>query len=176
VKRGTSRWPASIGWAAGRTVDLITTTALAVAVVATALMTVIITVEVIGRSFFSFSTLVSDEMSGYLLVILTFFGLADTLRSDSFIRVGLLYERFSPDARRRLDAALLLIALGYTAFLSYHFWRFAADSYRFGTTSTYFTRTPIWIPQACMATGTSLLILAILAALVQRLSTSEAHR
>jgi TRAP-type C4-dicarboxylate transport system permease small subunit len=141
-----------------------------VAAVATVLMTLLITVEVAGRSAFGVSTLVSDEMSGYLLVVLTFFGLADSLRAGSFIRVELLYGRLGPDVRRRLDAALLLVGLGYTAFLAYHFWGFVAESYRFGTTSIYFTRTLLWIPQGFMAVGTSILILALLAALVRRLA------
>ena len=68
--------------------------------------------------------------------------------------------------------AAAVAALGYTAFLGYHFWAFVAESYRFGTTSIYFTRTPLWIPQAFMAVGTSLLLLTIVAALVRRLVTA----
>jgi TRAP-type C4-dicarboxylate transport system permease small subunit len=154
-------------------VDALSTAAMAVSAAATVLMTGLITVEVIGRSVFRVSTLVSDEMSGYLLVVLTFFGLADSLRSGSFIRVEFLYDRLSGSgARRWLDGALLLAALGYTGFLAYHFWAFVGESYRFGTTSVYFTRTPLWIPQLFMAAGTSLLLLTIAAALVRRLVTS----
>ncbi|MDP2625280.1 MAG: TRAP transporter small permease [Candidatus Rokubacteria bacterium] len=163
---------ARVAVAAGRVVDALSTAAMAVSAAATVLMTVLITVEVIGRSVFRVSTLVSDEMSGYLLVVLTFFGLADSLRSDSFIRVAFVYDRLSgARARRWLDGALFLAALGYTAFLGYHFWAFVAESYRFGTTSIYFTGTPLWIPQLFMAAGTSLLLLAIVAALVRRLVT-----
>lgn len=156
--------------AAARAVDALGAAAMAVSAVATVLMTALITVEVVGRSFFGVSTLVADEMSGYLLVVLTFFGLADSLRSDSFIRVELLYSRLPTRARRRLDAGLLLIALAYTGLLTYHFWGFVAASYRFGTTSIYFTETRLWVPQAFMAVGATVLILQILAELVRRLA------
>lgn len=152
-----------------RAVDLLGTAAMVVSAVAVVVMTGLIAVEVIGRSVFRVSTLVSDEMSGYLLVILTFFGLADSLRSESFIRVELVYDRFSERIRRWLDPALLVVALGYTGFLAYHFWGFVAQSYGFGSTSIYFTRTPLWIPQTFMAVGASLLIVEIVALLVGRL-------
>jgi TRAP-type C4-dicarboxylate transport system permease small subunit len=155
--------------AATRAVGALGTAAMAVSCAATVGMTVLITVEVLGRSFFRVSTLISDEMSGYLLVVLTFFGLADSLRSDSFIRVEFLYGHLSVRARRRLDVLLLVIALAYTALLTRYFWSFVAESYRFGSTSIYFTATPLWIPQTFMALGASLLVLEILAAVAVRL-------
>ncbi|MBI4587450.1 MAG: TRAP transporter small permease [Candidatus Rokubacteria bacterium] len=162
--------------AAGRAVEALSTAAMAVSAVATMLMTALITVEVVGRSFFRVSTLVSDEMAGYLLVVLTFFGLADSLRSDSFIRVDLLYDRWGPRVKRGLDIILLLVALLYTALLAYYFWWFVGESYRFGTTSIYFTRTPLWIPQGLMAVGASMLILQILAEIGKRLAAPPRAR
>lgn len=156
-----------------RVVDGLGAAAMAVSAVAVVLMTLLITLEVVGRSFLGASTLVSDEMSGYLLVVLTFFGLADSLRSDSFIRVEFLYGRLGPGVRRRLDVALLGIALAYTGLLAYYFWEFVAASYRFGTTSIYFTRTRLWIPQAFMALGASILGAQIVGEGLRRIVAGE---
>ena len=126
---------------------------------------VLITVEVLGRNLLRASTLVSDEMSGYLLVIITFLGLAGTLRAGGFIRVDAYRARVRGRARRALDLLIYGLAAGYVAVLDWYFWRFALDSYRFHSTSIYFTQTPLWIPHSLMALGGALLLLEILAGL-----------
>lgn len=138
---------------------------MALSALALVLMTLLITIEVIGRNFFSVSTLVSDEMAGYLLVALTFLGLAATLRQGGLIRVDVYRRRLRGRGRRVLDVILYVLASVYTAVLVWYAWRFVLESYRFKTTSIYFTATPLWIPHGLMALGASLLLLELLAAL-----------
>ena len=160
---------------AAHAADRVGTAAMVVSAVAVAVMAVLVTVEVLGRSLASVSTLVADEMAGYLLVVLTFFGLADSLRAGAFIRVEFVDHWIGARARRRLEIVLLVVALAYTVFLAWEFWRLVAQSYRFGTTSLQVSRTPLWIPQACMAAGTSILALQLIAETVRRLA-GEAPR
>jgi TRAP-type C4-dicarboxylate transport system permease small subunit len=160
---------------AARAVDRVGAAAMVVSAVAVAVMAVLVTVEVLGRSLLSVSTLVADEMAGYLLVILTFFGLADSLRAGAFIRVEFVDHWLGARTRRRLETLLLVVALAYTVFLAWEFWRLVAQSYRFGSTSLQVSRTPLWIPQACMAAGTTILALQLVAETVRRL-TGQASR
>ena len=161
--------------AIGAVVDRVGTMAMVVSALAVAAMAALVTVEVLGRSLASVSTLVADEMAGYLLVVLTFFGLADSLRAGAFIRVEFVDQWLGAGARRRLEAVLLVVALAYTVFVAWEFWRLTAQSYRFGSTSLQVSRTPLWIPQTCMAVGTSILALQLVAATLRRLA-GEAPR
>jgi TRAP-type C4-dicarboxylate transport system permease small subunit len=161
--------------AVGVAVDRVGTVAMVVSALAVAVMAALVTVEVLARSFASVSTLVADEMAGYLLVVLAFFGLAETLRAGAFIRVEFVDRWLGADARRRLEAVLFVVALAYTVLLAWEFWRLTMQSFRFGSTSLQVSRTPLWIPQACMAVGASILALQLVVETLRRL-TGEAAR
>ena len=149
--------------------------AMAVAGVATVVMMLLVTVEVLSRNVFNVSTLVADEMGSYLLVALTFLGLAPTLRDGGFIRVDVYRERTRGGTRAFLDAAILLLAVGYTVVLDWYLWGLAANSYRLGTTSIQVARTPLWIPQGVMAIGGTLLLAELLASLALVLARADAE-
>jgi len=139
--------------------------AMALAGTATLLMMALVTVEVLSRNLFNVSTLIADEMGSYLLVALTFLGLAPTLRDGGFIRVDVYRDRTRGGARTVLDTVILLLAAAYTALLAWYLWGLAANSYRLGTTSIQVARTPLWIPQSVMAIGGTLLLVELLASL-----------
>ncbi len=141
------------------------TAAMAVAGLAAVVMMTLVTIEVLGRSFFNVSTLIADEMGSYLLVTLTFLGLAPTLRDGGFIRIDVYRARAGGRVRTALDAIIVILAIGYTAALDWYLWGLAANSYRLGTTSIQVARTPLWIPQGIMAVGGTLLLAELLAQL-----------
>jgi TRAP-type C4-dicarboxylate transport system permease small subunit len=149
--------------------------AMVLAGTATVLMMLLVTVEVLSRNVFNFSTLIADEMGSYLLVALTFLGLAPTLRDGGFIRVDVYRERTRGGARTLLDTIILLLAVGYTALLDWYLWGLAASSYRLGTTSIQVARTPLWIPQSVMAVGGTLLLAELLARLALVLAGADAE-
>jgi len=133
---------------------------------AVVVMTALVTVEVLSRDLLNRSTLIADEMSGYLLVALTFIGLAPTLRGGGFIRIDTYHARLRGGGRVALDLTIHVLAVGYAALLDWYLWQLALDSWRLGTTSIQVSRTPLWIPQAFMALGGLLLVLVLLARLV----------
>ena len=162
--------PRSLARAATAAADRLAAVAGAGSGAAVVLMTALVTVEVLGRDLFNRSTLVADEMSGYLLVALTFLGLAPTLRGGGFIRIDTYHARLRGGGRVALDLVIHLLALGYAVLLDWYLWRLALDAWRLGTTSIQISRTPLWIPQACMAVGGLLLVFDLLARLVVVLS------
>jgi len=149
--------------------------AMAVAGLAAVVMMLLVTVEVLGRSFLNVSTLIADEMGSYLLVTLTFLGLAPTLRGGGFIRIDLYQRRARGRARAILDACIVLLAIVYAATLDWYLWGFAANSYRLGTTSIQVARTPLWIPQGIMAVGGTLLLAELLSRLALVLAGAGAE-
>jgi TRAP-type C4-dicarboxylate transport system permease small subunit len=147
-----------------------------VAMAALVLMTGLIVAEIGARDLFRASTLVADEMAGYLLVVVMAFGLSDSFRSGGFIRVELLDERLPLAARRGLEKVLLVVALGYTGFLAWRLWAFTVASYLEDTRSIDFSRTPLWIPRAVLAFGVTALALQIVASLVGPATPSGERR
>jgi TRAP-type C4-dicarboxylate transport system permease small subunit len=145
--------------------DRVAAVAAAVSGATVVAMTALVTVEVLSRDLFNVSTLIADEMSGYLLVALTFIGLAPTLRGGGFIRIDTYRARLRGGARAGLELAIHVLALGYAVLLDWYLWRLTLDAWRLGTTSIQVSRTPLWIPQACMAVGGLLLAFDLLARL-----------
>lgn len=148
--------------------------AMAVSGAAVVGMMALVTFEVLLRTFGNRSTLVADEMAGYLLVAMTFLGLAPSLRGGAFIRIDTYRDRLRGGARRALDVALVAVALAYAITVDWYLWDLLAGTWRLGTTSIQVSRTPLWIPQAVMAVGGLLLILELVVEMVLVITADEA--
>jgi len=148
--------------------------AMAVSGAAVVGMMALVTLEVLLRTFANRSTLVADEMAGYLLVAMTFLGLAPSLRGGAFIRIDTYRDRLRGGARRLLDVALVTLALAYAITVDWYLWDLLAGTWRLGTTSIQVSRTPLWIPQAVMAVGGLLLILELVVEMVLVITADEA--
>jgi TRAP-type C4-dicarboxylate transport system permease small subunit len=148
--------------------------AMAVSGAAVVGMMALVTFEVLLRTFANRSTLVADEMAGYLLVAMTFLGLAPSLRGGAFIRIDTYRHRLRGGARRALDVALVAVALAYAITVDWYLWDLLAGTWRLGTTSIQVSRTPLWIPQAVMAVGGLLLILELVVEMVLVITADEA--
>lgn len=147
--------------------------AMAVSGAAVVGMMALVTFEVLLRTFANRSTLVADEMAGYLLVAMTFLGLAPSLRGGAFIRIDTYRDRLRGGARRALDVALVAVALAYAITVDWYLWDLLAGTWRLGTTSIQVSRTPLWIPQAVMAVGGLLLILELVVEMVLVITADE---
>ena len=148
--------------------------AMAVSGAAVVGMMALVTFEVLLRTFANRSTLVADEMAGYLLVAMTFLGLAPSLRGGAFIRIDTYRDRLRGGGRRLLDVALVAVALAYAVTVDWYLWSLLAGSWRLGTTSIQVSRTPLWIPQAVMAVGGLLLIVELVVEMVLVITVDEA--
>ena len=106
----TSRGPAS----AGPAFDLLARiTGVLTGAVLVALVLLVCT-EAVLRGFANVSLGFAEELTGYAVVMLTFFGAALALRSGSLFQVHFLFERFAPAPRR----IVLTMAGGRIAWLS----------------------------------------------------------
>lgn len=132
-------------------------------------MLMIIVLAIVGRFLGLWAIIGADEIAGYLMVALVFFGFAHTVRAGGFIRVDALLKRASGWRRRALEAVLHLIALAFVCLLVFHLWRFVAESYRFEVTSIGLLRIPLYVPQVVLVLGALALALQTLASLLDRL-------
>ncbi|MBA2777493.1 TRAP transporter small permease [Billgrantia kenyensis] len=110
-----------------------------------------------------------SEIAAYLLVGATFLGLAYTFVHHSHIRVTLLISRLPSAIRAWFEVFCLLVALAISLLLGYGLVELARESRAFNDVSSGFLSIPLWIPQTVLATGVSLLCLALAEALVMSL-------
>lgn len=124
-------------------------------------MSLFITFEVIARRFLGFSTLVADEWSGYLLVFVTFFGLAYTMKTKGFLQVELVIKRLSGWRYQALHFILLTLAVFYCLVMEYELVIYTWSTYVNDVVSISISQTPLYLPQLCMPIGMVIFILEL---------------
>lgn len=125
------------------------------------IMVLLITVDVIGRYFFSRPTYVADELSGYFLVVIIFLSLAQTQKKGKHVISTALTSRLPPSKRKWLEISTSVLSL---AFLAWFAWRTAVaayQSYVLETVTITTLHTPYWIPQLLLPIGLSMFALQL---------------
>jgi TRAP-type C4-dicarboxylate transport system permease small subunit len=122
-------------------------------VAALVVMLVLVAVDIVTRSLLNFSFEISDELGGYLLVVICFVSLPVCQASDSFHRVELVQSRLSPFGRAVSNVIFDLLSLAFCALLLWQLVRFEMSSFWFGDRAPTYLATPLWIPQAAMMLG-----------------------
>jgi TRAP-type C4-dicarboxylate transport system permease small subunit len=141
-------------------------------VAAVIVMLVVIGVDILTRSLFNFSFEISDELGGYMLVVISFVSLPVCQISDSFHHVELIQSRLSPFGRAVSQIIFDVLSLVFSALLLWQLTRFELSSFRFGDRAPTYLATPLWIPQSAMMLGAAALCFSVartLAADVARL-------
>lgn len=104
----------------------------------------------------------ADDIVAWLTAACAFLALGYTFRHGELVRVGLWIDMLSPRRRRMAE----LGALGVTAlFALYMVWaisRFVYESWQFKELAQGLIAIPIWIPQASLAVGTVIFLVAVL--------------
>src|SRR5580698_5471990 len=135
-------------------------------VAALIVMLVVIGVDILTRSLFNFSFEISDELVGYMLVVITFVSLPVCQINDSFHHVELVQSRLSPFARAVSHVIFDALSLVFCALLAWQLARFEMISFRFGDRAPTYLATPLWRPQIAMLLGASALCFSMLRTLL----------
>ena len=138
------------------------------AAVALVLIMLLVFAEVVLRNVFGRSTMVADEMSGYLNVAVVFLGLAYALKERGFIRVEIVYQALTGAWLAIARWLILLSSAVYTLVLLVYMWRYVRYSWSSGVVSTDMSQTPLYIPQVLIPIGAALLLLQLLAYMLTR--------
>ena len=131
-------------------------------------LVVLITVEIVGRSFFDYSTMLADEYSGYFYLAMVYFGLAYTFDQNGHIRIRLLTDRLNRRRRKWADmlagtltAFMLLYALVYS-------WHFMRESYTMEMVSEGVSETPLYLTQIPIVIGLGFFLLSTVVFILQK--------
>src|ERR1700722_1187723 len=146
-------------------------------------MLFVIGVDIVTRSLFNFSFEISDELGGYMLVVISFVSLPVCQISDSFHHVELAQPRLSPFGRAVSHVIFDVLSLAFCVLLLWQLTKFELSSFRFGDRAPTYLATPLWIPQMAMMLGAAALCFSVvrtLAADIVRMrafgTTTEGNR
>ena len=129
----------------------------------TVLALILVITEIVWRTGFSKTIYISDEYSGYLMTMITFCGLAYTLRERGHIRMMMLPHFIKGRARIIFDMVCFVVGfifcVAFTWFTFVFFW----DSYVNGSRSMHVSETYLAVPQFFMPLGAALMTLQFFA-------------
>ena len=113
--------------------------------------------EALLRGGFNYSLGYAEELTGYGVVFMTFFGAALALRGSSMFQVHFLLERWPEGTRSWLIRAFVLIALVICVILAWKTKDLSLSSFSRGKFAPTVLRTPLWIPQIMLPLGFTVL-------------------
>lgn len=116
-------------------------------------LAVCISLDALLRWSINWSILVVDELGGYALVCLAFFGFSIALHEKALFRVDAFYDWLSPINRARFQLVFDILTLAFMLLLLWHFWGLVTRSHAKEISALTMLRTPIWIPQLLMVVG-----------------------
>jgi TRAP-type C4-dicarboxylate transport system permease small subunit len=123
------------------------------------LISIYITADVLGRKFVGVSSAATDEIGGYALAIGGLWALAFCLTTGAHVRIDILLPHFPARLREGLNYAALVLLTAFAAIVAWYAWKLALESFATDARAMSFLRTPLALPQACMALGFTLLAL-----------------
>ena len=138
------------------------------------IMTGLIALDVFARALIGRSTMISQEMAGYLLVAITFLGLAHTLREGRHITVELLTSKLSPHRQRQLEIYVFLVCIVFMAWLTWTTWSPVKDTFATGQRSVTPFQTPMWTVYFFVPLGSGMLTLAFVIELIRKVGNLRA--
>jgi len=125
-------------------------------------MVAIVILEIITRNVFGFSFQISDELGGYAIAAISFFGLAVCQTDDTFHHVELLQNRLSPRARAISRAIFDALAAVLCVLLLWELLCTVLQSWESGDVAMTMLATPVWLPQLVMPLGMAALLSTVL--------------
>jgi TRAP-type transport system small permease protein len=145
-----------------------------ICMVALVVMLAVIGLDIATRAVLNFSFEISDELGGYMLVVITFVSLPVCQVNDSFHHVEFVQSRLSPRGRAISHVIFDILSLAFCAALLWQLGRFELSSWRFDDHAPTYLATPLWLPRLAMVAGAAALVfsgLRTLSADIARLRT-----
>lgn len=130
-------------------------------------MLIVIGEDVVSRTIWNTSLELSDEIGGYMLVAITFLGLAVVKTHNGFHRTDYVQSRLPRKAQIASSILFDLLALGVALILLWQYFRFTSSRFEGGNTAPTRLATPQWIPAVPMILGMAAYVLAIIASTIR---------
>ncbi|MCB1398694.1 MAG: TRAP transporter small permease, partial [Rhodobacteraceae bacterium] len=109
--------------------------------------------EAFLRGAFNYSLGFAEELTGYGVVMLTFFGASLALRQGSLFQVHFLFDAVPAHVRLWLMRVFVVVALAICIILAWKTKDVMLSSFARGKFAPTVLRTPLWIPQMLLPLG-----------------------
>ena len=140
------------------------------------ILMVMLLVEVLTRYILRSPISIADEMGGYLLVSISFMGLAYTWKERGHVRVSLLISRLPDKLAHPLRFITLILATLFTLPLMKASYDLISDSLLFESRSGSWLRTPLAYPQSILLIGAIMIFLQLVAEIIKVISDVNKSR
>lgn len=131
------------------------------------IMTLVVLTEVLTRYVWRQPLMVADELSGYLLVAISFMGLAYTWKEKGHIRIRVLISRLPTRVARWLRLITLIAICVFVPVLTKALYDLVAYSWESGDRSFTTLRIPLLWPRMVMVIGAAMFFILILVELIK---------
>ncbi len=128
---------------------------------AIAVMLIVIGLDIFTRAVLNYSFEISDEMGGYMLVLITFVSMSVCQVGNSFHHVEFIQARLSPFGRAASRLVFDLVSLAAGIILAWQMVRLELSSWHSGDTAPTYLATPLWLPRIVMLVGILALCLSL---------------
>ena len=132
-------------------------------------MLVVIGVDILTRSLFKYSLEISDEIAGYMLVVISFMSLPVCQINGSFHEVELVQARLSLRLQMLTRAVFELMSVAVVLLLLWKYVDLVARSWRFDERAPTYLETALWIPRLAMVVGMAALSVSLMRTFLARL-------
>jgi len=134
------------------------------------LMTLLITADVVGRTLGT-STKISFEVSGYMLIAVSFLGLAITQKKRKHIQIRILISRLSQRRQKQLQVVALSVALVFSSWFTWLTFDNAILAYSVNNVSMTPLHAPLWIPYILVPIGLGMLAIQLVVDLIKTIGS-----
>jgi TRAP-type C4-dicarboxylate transport system permease small subunit len=145
-------------------------------VAAIAVMVVVIGEDILSRGLWNTSFELSDEIGGYMLVAVTFLGLALAKTHGAFHRTDFFQSRLPHKAQVAGRILFDLLSLGVALILLWQYFKYTQTRFESGSTAPTRLGTQQWIPAVPMVLGMAAYVVAIVRSVIDNLRQWSAGR
>lgn len=142
---------------------------------ATLILAVMISFDVLMRYFFNRPQLIVDEVGPYLLLIVIFGAAAQTFRVGGHVRVDLVTAYLPRPARAWLRVVNLTLGIAFLAVVIWVTTQSALTAFRYGRVSAVLLY-PLWMPMLLIPAGLLLMALCMVETLRRQLKAALGPR
>ncbi|WP_286029737.1 TRAP transporter small permease [Anaerotignum lactatifermentans] len=137
-------------------------------------MAILLVLNVFFRSVLNNSLSFAEELGGFLMVVVTFWGISTAARFSKHINMNAIVD----NVPKKIRKAMLVIISGFTSLVMFYmtsvFVRYAMDNMKVGRISTAL-ELPMWILQSIVAVGVFLTAVQYLICFIRNLTTPDVY-
>lgn len=137
-------------------------------------MAILLVLNVFFRSVLNNSLSFAEELGGFLMVVVTFWGISTAARFSKHINMNAIVD----NVPKKIRKAMLVIISGFTSVVMFYmtsvFVRYAMDNMKVGRISTAL-ELPMWILQSIVAVGVFLTAVQYLICFIRNLTTPDVY-